>query len=61
MVAASDFQSKHKQNVFTKFAGDAYLLIGFGSVSTIDEEFDNIKFWAAANNMTIHPSTTKGF
>src|SRR6218665_1166597 len=35
------------------------LLVGSGSVSTVAAEFDNIKRWAEANNMVIHPSKTK--
>src|SRR6218665_2622124 len=35
------------------------LLVGSGSVSTVAAEFDNIKRWAEANNMSIHPSKTK--
>src|SRR6218665_3209204 len=59
VVAASDLHPKHKQNVITKFADDTYLLVGSGSVSTVAAQFDNIKSWAEANNMAIHPSKTK--
>ena len=59
IVVASDLHPKHKENVITKFADDTYLLVGSGSVSTVAAEFDNIKRWAEANNMAIHPSKTK--
>src|SRR6218665_1656994 len=41
------------------FGTDTYLLVGSGSVSTVAAEFDDIKHWAEANNMAIHPSKTK--
>src|SRR6218665_3834119 len=59
VVAASDLHPKHKQNAMTKFADDTYLLFGSRSVGTDTDEFDNIRNWAAANNMLIHPSKTK--
>ena len=58
-VSTLNLQSKHKLNAMTKFADDTYLLVGSRSVDTIAEEFEDIKDWAAANNMLIHPSKTK--
>src|SRR6218665_426288 len=59
LLTASGLHSKPKQNLITKFADDTYLLVGSGCVSTVAEDFDNIKRWAEANNMAIHPSKTK--
>src|SRR6218665_3100335 len=36
-----------------------YLLVGSAMVHTVKEEFDNIKSWAAKNNLKIHPNKTK--
>src|SRR6218665_3653195 len=38
---------------------DTYLLVGSESVGTVAEELENIKCWAAANDMAIHPTKTK--
>jgi len=61
VVAASDFHPLHKQNEKTKFADDTYmyLLVGSESVGTVAEELEDIKGWAAANNMVIHPTKNK--
>src|SRR6218665_2628348 len=59
VVAASDLHPLHKQNEITKFADDTYLLVGAESVGTVAEKLENIKRWAAANEMVIHPTTTK--
>src|SRR6218665_3289927 len=59
VVAASDLLPKQKQNAMTKFADDTYLLVGSRSVDTVTDEVDNIRNWAAASNMLIHPSKTK--
>ena|SRR6218665_2110424 len=42
-----------------KFADDTYLSVGSRSVGTVTEVFGNIRNWAAANIMLIHPSKTK--
>ena len=59
VVASSGLHPLHKQNEITKFADDTYLLVGSESVGTVAEELENIKGWAAANNMLIHPTKTK--
>src|SRR6218665_586564 len=42
-----------------KYADDTYVLVGSAMVHTVKEEFDNIKSWAAENNLKIHPNKTK--
>src|SRR6218665_3792015 len=59
VIIASDLHPCHQENDMMKYADDTYVLVGSAMVHTVKEEFDNIKSWAAKNNLKIHPNKTK--
>jgi len=49
-VNAADLRPRHAENVIVKYADDTFLVISGAYYHTHDDEFANVKTWAAKNN-----------
>jgi len=54
VVTASDLINRNCQNVLVKYADDTYLIVPAKSISTVQEELDNIEQWSLSNNLKLN-------
>jgi len=54
LITSSDLKTLHLGNRIVKFADDTYLIIPASGFNTRSAEMDNIRDWAARNNLTLN-------